>query len=339
MLQKDVYPIVSLIVVVRNEFVHIEGAIESLLQQTYPRSCTELILVDGMSTDGTREFLAEKTMELREAGRSVKLLDNPKKILAAGWNIAIQCSAGNVVCRIDAHSEIDPNYITTGIKNLLASKKENVVCVGGVLNNDGIGFLGKAISVLFSSRFGVGNSVFRVGIDEPIFTDTAVFGLYWKWIFNEIGYFDESLDRNQDIALHSKILGCGYKFVTHPAMKIRYYVRNSISKLFKKASGDGYWVVASGKSYLRHKIPLFFVLYLFSVPITFWILKSCIFSTLHFIYLLPLFLYLILSLYFGLKSGGYLNKLLLPLLFPAFHISYGIGSLVALTNKYILRKL
>lgn len=331
-------PKVTLLIVVRNESGHIEKSLQSLLDQTYPKELIEIIIIDGMSKDGTKEWLQSKVKELQVKGNEVKLLDNPEYILASGWNIGIKNASGDIVCRIDAHSEIDSNYVMTGVRNLLERKKENVVCVGGVLKNEGIGLLGKAIAILSSSRLGVGNSVFRVGINKPIFTDTAVFGLYWKWIFNKIGYFDESLERNQDIALHSKILENGYKFVTHPGMKIKYYVRSTISELFKKAFGDGYWVIASEKSYLRHKIPLFFILYLFSIPITFWAFQLCGLAILYYFYLFPLFSYLILSLYFGLKSDGYLNKLLLPLLFPAFHISYGIGSLKAITDKYVLRK-
>lgn len=332
-------PKVTLLIVVRNERGFIEKSLESLLQQAYPKELMEIIIVDGMSTDGTKEWFQSTVEELQVKGVDIKLLDNPKYILASGWNIGIKNASWDIVCRIDAHSEIDSNYVITGVRTLLERNQENVICVGGILKNEGIGFLGKAIATLYSSRFGVGNSVFRVGINKPIFTDTAVFGLYRKWIFDEVGYFDENLERNQDIALHFNISKKGYKFITHPDMKIKYYVRNTTAELIKKAFGDGYWVIASEKSYLRHKVSLFFILYLFSIPIIFWAFKLCSLSILFYFYLFPLFLYLSLSLYFGLKSGEYLNKLLLPFLFLTFHISYGIGSLKAITDKYIWKKL
>ena len=333
-------PKVTLLIVVRNEGSYIAKSLQSLLEQTYQKELTEIIIVDGMSTDGTKEWFQSTVEELQVKGVDIKLLDNPKYILASGWNIGIKNASGDIVCRIDAHSEIDSNYVVIGVKCLLKRKDENVVCVGGILKNEGIGFLGKAIATLYSSRFGVGNSVFRTGTThEPKFTDTAVFGLYWKWVFDEVGYFDENLERNQDIALHFNISRKGYKFITYPDMKIKYYVRNTTAELIKKAFGDGYWVIASEKSYLRHKVPLFFILYLFSIPITFWAFKLCSLSILSYFYLFPLFLYLSLSLYFGLKNSGYLNKLLLLLLFPTFHISYGTGSLKAITDKYIWKKL
>ena len=318
-------PTVTLLIVVRNEKNYIEKSLNSLINQTYPTELTEIIIVDGMSTDGTREFLEEKVKELTEKGINIKLLDNPKKILSSGWNIGIKESKGDIVCRIDAHSEIDKNYIEIGVKELIKNKDKNVVCVGGVLKNEGVGFLGEIFAELYSSKFGVGNSAFRTGIQEPTFTDTAVYGCYWKWIFDKIGYFDETLVRNQDIALHTKILENGYKFITHPEMQIKYYVRSTFLAFIKKAFCDGYWITFSKKSYLRHKIPLFFVLYLLSIPIFFFKKSGMVFA-----YLSPLFLYIFLSFYFSIKDGKSHRKFFLLFLFPLFHISYGLGSLLGI---------
>ena len=331
------FPYVTLLIVVRNEKEYIEKSLDSLLNQNYPKENAEIIIVDGMSTDGTREWLQNRVKELQEKDISIRLLDNPKHILASGWNIGLKNATGEIVCRIDAHSEIYPHYVNKGINELLKRKNENVVCVGGVLENIGSGVVGETIADLFSSRFGIGNSGFRIIINKPKFTDTAVFGLYWKWIFNKIGYFDESLERNQDIALHFRILKNGYKFVTHPDMKIKYYVRDTISKFVKKAFGDGYWTIYSQKSYLRHKIPLFFVLYLFSIPLTL-LPVSCLSSFWYYLYLLPCIFYIFLSIFFSIKDGQAYRKFLLPFFFLIFHISYGLGSFKGVIDKLILKK-
>jgi glycosyltransferase involved in cell wall biosynthesis len=339
-MRKTELPVITLLIVVRNEKDYILKALNSLLNQTYPKKSTEIIIVDGMSNDGTREIIREKITELQKAGIDIKMIDNPKHILASGWNIGIKSSKGDVVCRIDTHSEICSDYVEIGIRELLNRQKERVVCVGGVLENIGEGIIGGAIADLFSSKFGMGNSAFRTGVKEPKYTDTAVFGLYWKWIFDKVGYFDESLRRNQDIDLHDRILKAGYRFLTHPSMKIKYYVRNTISGLIKKAFGDGYWVIASSKSYLRHRIPLYFVLYLLFIPFVFLITNTTSLQWIRYAYLIPLILYALLLIFFSIKDGKSLSKkLLLLFLFPTFHISYGLGSFKALLGKFISKRL
>lgn len=332
------FPYVTLLIVVRNEKEYIKKSLSSLLNQTYPKEKTEIIIVDGMSTDRTREWLQNRVKELQDKGTNIKLLDNPKHILASGWNLGIKNATGETVCRIDAHSEICPHYVKKGINALLKTKNENVICVGGVLENIGTGLAGKSIANLFSSRFGIGNSDFRIIINKPKFTDTAVFGIYWKWIFDKIGYFDEFLERNQDIALHSKILKNGYRFITYPDMKIKYYVRDTISNLIKKAFGDGYWTIYLQKSYLRHKIPLFFILYLISIP--FILLPAFYLSSFwRYLYLLPCIFYIFLSIFFSIKDGQSYRIFLLPFFFLIFHISYGLGSFKGVIDKLILKKI
>lgn len=338
MVHNNKLPFISVMIVVRNEREYIEKSLSSLLNQTYPKDLTEIIIVDGMSTDGTREWLQKKVKELQKRKLNIKVLNNPKCILASGWNIGIKNAKGTIVCRIDAHSEICPDYVKKGVNELLRRKNEDLICVGGALENIGSGVIGKATANLFSSRFGVGNSAFRTTVNELKFTDTAVFGLYWKWIFEKVGYLDESLERNQDVALHSKILKNGYKLITDPNMKIKYYVRSTIPELIKKAFGDGYWVIYSQKSYLRHRIPLFFVLYLLSVPIVLLIFRSLRLSVWDYSYLLPLAFYIILSLCFSIRNGTSYTKLILPVLFPVFHVSYGLGSFKGMINGLAKRK-
>ena len=340
----NVLPKVTLMIVVRNEKDYIERSLNSLLSQTYPEDLTEILLIDGMSTDGTREWLQSRVKELKNKGVNVKLFDNPKKILATGWNIGIKNAKGDIVCRIDAHSEIYPDYVEKGVKTLLKMKNEKVICVGGVLEHIGGGTIGKAIANLFSSSFAVGNSPFRTDKNfKPRFscskfTDTAVYGLYWKEVFEEVGYFDERLERNQDIALHSKILERGYKFVTNPEMRIKYYARNTLWKLLKKAFSDGYWIVFLRRSFIRHKMPMFFALYvsLIGLPcIALMLFKTL--SVICFICLLPLLVYLIGLIYFSIKDGKSYSKILLLFLFPLFHISYGLGTLKGLLDKVFSR--
>lgn len=335
---KDKIPLITLIIVTRNERDFLKKSLQSLLIQSYPKELTEIIIVDGMSTDGTREALLENRDNIGSNGTNIKMLDNPNLILASGWNIAIKNASGDIVCRIDAHSELYPDYIEIGVNELLKRKTDRVACIGGILENVGKGKVGSAIADLFSSRFGVGNSPFRIGLTEPKYTDTAVFGLYWKSIFEEIGYFNESLARNQDIDLHDRILKKGYKLLTHPGMKATYHVRNSFSGLIKKAFKDGFWVVASGRAYMRHKIPLYFVLYLILIFAILLIGQNNRFLAIKVLISTPLIAYIALCIFFSFKDGKKVGKVLLLFLFPLFHISYGLGSLTAIVERIFHKK-
>ncbi|WP_459943247.1 glycosyltransferase family 2 protein [Deferrisoma palaeochoriense] len=327
-------PRVSLIIVVRNERNWVKGAIESLVGQDYPRELLEIVLVDGMSEDGTRDELEKACAHLRKEGWAVKVLENPALILATGWNVAIRAAGGDVVCRIDAHSELYPDYVRKGVDILNLCRGENVAGVGGVLEHYGRGVLGGAIAELLASRFAVGNSPFRTDKKKrPRFrecreTDTAVYALYPKRLFNEVGYFDEELVRNQDIEFHLRVKIKGYRFLTCPQMRVKYHVRNTLGALVRKAFLDGYWTAISGNAFLRHRMPAIFVSYV--------VLYVCMLSVrllevknwwLWMALSMPLLFYLVLDVICSIKDASGLNKVVLLWLFPIFHVSYGIGSL------------
>ena len=48
---------VSIIIPCRNEEKYIERCISSFLEQSYPQELLQIIVSDGMSTDGTRDII------------------------------------------------------------------------------------------------------------------------------------------------------------------------------------------------------------------------------------------------------------------------------------------
>ena len=49
----------SVICPIYNEKKYISICIDSILEQDYPKDCLEVIFVDGMSQDGTREIIGQ----------------------------------------------------------------------------------------------------------------------------------------------------------------------------------------------------------------------------------------------------------------------------------------
>lgn len=323
-------PFVSALIVMRNECNYIESAVMSFVNQTYPKDKYEIIVIDGGSNDGTLDIVNRIIQEYSTESFQIRIIDNPKRILASGWNLGIQAAKGEYVTRIDAHAEAAQDYIEKCVKTIL---EVDAACVGGKLDSLPLEGDDILVSKVLSSSFGVGNSSFRVS-DNPGFADTAVYGLYRKSVFDEVGYFDERLVRNQDIDLHSRIRKAGYKFYFNPEIKSVYHTRSSVKKMVKQAYGNGKWnmvLVKKGASALslRHLVPFFFVTYLalsliggfFWWPI--WIICGGV-----------LVLYFMLGFIAGRKKvNTFSDRLKMPFLFFLLHSSYGIGYYAGLAKR------
>lgn len=325
-------PFISSLLVTYNESKYIERALESLLVQDYPKDSYEIIIIDGGSTDDTISLAKRLTQNYIDNGESVpqvSYLENPNKILAAGWNIGIKAAKGEYVVRIDAHATANTSFIRLAVETMM---DVDAACVGGKLITKASNETGEIIKDVLSSPFGVGNSSFRTS-NETGYADTAVYGLYDKRIFDKVGYFDENLVRNQDIELHSRIKRADGKFYFEPKIESTYYSRDSVKKMIKQAFGNGLWNIVilkknNAKLSLRHVVPFFFVLFL-------------IVATLAGLYWRPawhlecamLILYLILALLASLERTQVFSRVIkMPGLFFLLHISYGFGSLVGLAK-------
>lgn len=327
-------PLVSLILVIRNEVRAMEEAIASYVAQDYPNESMEIIIVDGCSNDGTREKAEELVENLKRQGIQASLIDNPEKILATGWNLAIHAARGKYVCRIDAHSSIAPDYVCRAVELFREPRYEKAVAIGGVIaENVATTSFGRLTADLYGSKFGVGNSPFRIPPREIIEADTTVFGVYRRDVILNYG-FNLSLKRNQDVDFHNRLRKDGWKLIVNPEMHVRYETRGTFRKLLQKGYNDGFWIPFSGGA-LRHRIPMFFVLYLvfllvaLCLPLPF-LLKG--------IALTPMLLYMMSAVRFAFRDGTtVVSKLLLPFVFFCFHVSYGLGTCLGYLNKILGR--
>ncbi|EAC0305566.1 glycosyltransferase family 2 protein, partial [Shigella sonnei] len=261
-----------------------------------------------------------------------KIINNKKRTLATGWNIGVLEANGKFVCRVDAHSDIPNNYISKLLDDYfnIMQFDDSVVGVGGVLTNSYKTKFGSIVADFYASKFGVGNSPFRC-VDKNNRlkkTDTAVFALYNKDVFFDVGLFNEVLDRNQDIDFHKRVLSNNLSLYTDNSLFVEYYVRDNFKDFIKKGFLDGFWVVMSGAYYFRHIVPLFFVLYLI-------VSFSLFFATGDYIYLSFLFFYFLISILFSIRDGrSFIGRVFLPFIFLSYHISYGCGSLLSFLKRY-----
>lgn len=321
-------PYITAMIVVRNEEKYIEKCLNSLLEQDYKNY--EILVIDGESTDKTLEkveLLIKKNNKI-----PLKILKNPKKILASGWNIGIRNAKGEYVVRIDAHSYVEKDFLSKNIETILEMEKHGVVCVGGTLRTLSFTDKGKIVATILSSPFGVGNSKFRYS-GKKEYVDTVAFGLYKKKVFKEVGYFDESLKRNQDNDMHRRIRNIGGKFYLNPDIKSIYYCRDSIIGMLKQAYLNGKWNIitfykAKKSLGVRHLIPFCFV-----SGIIFCLILGYFNNIFLKILLGVLGIHITLGIYSGIKrKEKKIIILILPVCYLLLHISYGIGSLLSVVK-------
>ena len=325
---------VSIIIPCRNEEKYIGRCFDSIISQDYPKENLEILVIDGMSEDRTREVI----LEFSKRCPNIRLLENQKKITPTALNIGIRESRGEYILRADAHSIYENDYIKKCVEYL---EKTGADCVGGALNtkSGSDSFVAEAISFVLSSVFGVGSS-FRT-IKKEAYVDTVPFGAYRREIFDKIGFFNEKLVRNQDIELNSRIRKAGGKIFLTPEIKLIYFAPSTFKKLILQQFQNGLWNVYTQKLAprslsLRHFIPLFLVVGLiggFALS-PFSPFGKVLFALIFGSYLL---LDLFFSINISLKKGLKYLIILLPTFFT-LHFVYGLGSIWGLLTFWKIKK-
>lgn len=320
---------ISIICPTYNEEKYISNCIDSVLAQDYPKESIEIIFVDGRSKDKTRELIEG----YQKKYDNIKLLDNPEQIVPFAMNKGIKEAKGDVIIRIDAHSSYPRNYVRILVDNLIKLKADNVgsVCLTQVLNKTKKAL---AIKEVLSHRFGVGNSLFRTGVENIQEADTVPFGCFRKDVFSRFGYYDERLTRNQDIELNKRIKSGGGRIYLIPDTSCTYFAREEYASLAKNNYQNGLWNILTVRYTrnlkslsVRHFIPLLFVL-----SIVFPLILSCFILPFAGMAIFSVFLYSLVLGYFSIKISKEknINFILVFFAFLTLHFSYGIGSLLGL---------
>lgn len=309
----------SIIVPVFNEIKYIHPLLGSLLMQDGVEK--EIFLADGGSTDGTVAVIEAYAQQ----HSNVHLVRNEKKYVSFGFNKAFPQTTGKYITLMGAHALYPDGFFSNGLKYLEAGECD---VVGGPLLQEGKTPAGKAIAYAMSSKWGVGGTEFRTE-RRKMYVDSVAFAIYKREIFEKIGLLDEELVRNQDDELHYRMNAAGYRILMVPEMQCVYYVRDSLSALFRQYYQYGLYKplvlkkVRQGIRF-RHLVPPLFCLYLLSLPL------AAIFA----LWLLPLAIYTIAILTIALSSPLSLSqKTTLFAAFPVLHVSYGIGFLKGLIVK------
>lgn len=318
---------ISVVVPIRNEERFIASTLDALLEQDYPAEVFEVLVVDGDSTDATRDVVATYT----ERFPNVHLLANPKKWSSAARNIGVASARGDAIVIVDGHCEfVDNNYLKNVEK---AFQREDIDCLGRpqCLDVSNGNALQQAIAAARSSRLGHHPDSFIYSAEERLVPAHSVAVAYRKSVFETVGTFDESFDACEDVEFNHRVDKAGLSCLLAPQILLRYYPRASLKGLFRQMGRYGRGRVRLLRKHsdtlsLKSFIPAVFVCFLILGGVA-----STLIPILRLPYLMVIALYAAVVLYFSVETAIKERKLgllwLLPGVFVAIHFGAGYGSL------------
>lgn len=322
--------IVSFVVVAYNAEKTLPVLLSDLCKQDYPHNKIEVLLIDSMSTDGTKALM-EEFAKKDEGFRQVLLLENAGKTLPCGCNVALKNYTGDAIVRLDAHSSIDADFITKNVEILNSGEDISGGQVESILVNDTA--LQQTFLLAENSVFCGGAAAFR-RLTERAYVNTMAFAMYRREVYDKVGLYNENLARTEDNDMSYRIGLAGYKMCFDPIIKTRRFTRSSFKALMRQKYLNGYWI---GKTMgvqpkcfsLFHFVPFCFVL---------GIVFTTLLAFLGFPWLSYLMwvLYAIAAIFFAIldikRASFKWSHLLLPGVFLFLHIAYGIGTMVGLVE-------
>jgi glycosyltransferase involved in cell wall biosynthesis len=323
-MQNKLQPTVSIIIPCRNEAKFIDKCLNSVFSFDPVQGGMEVIVVDGMSDDGTRDILS-KWMNNHPG---LRVLDNPRRIVPTAMNIGLKAAKGDWIVRLDAHADYPKDYLRLCLETSQHTGVENVGGVFKTLARDDSA-QAMLVQALTTHRFGVGNANYRLNTSEGP-ADTVPYGCYRRDVFNRIGLYDERLVRNQDYEFNRRLLRTGGRIWLDPKIQVYYYNQGTILGLLRQAFFTAQWItymwyIAPYALSLRHLIPALFVLSLIGSTLLSFFYP---FGVLLFLSIISV--YGISALVASIQQGchyGMWMALILPFLFLIYHISYGMGIL------------
>ncbi|UOQ58884.1 glycosyltransferase family 2 protein [Leucobacter allii] len=225
-------PGVSYVMPVLNEEAYLEPAVRTILAQDYAGE-KEIVLALGPSRDRSDEIAAR----LAEEDPRVRLVGNPARDIPAGLNAAISASRHPVIVRVDAHSELTPDYTRLGVAALRRTGAANV---GGIMRAAGRGAVQRAIARGYNSPYGLGGGAYH-GDGVAGLAESAYLGIFRREAIAAVGGYDPGILRGEDWELNLRIRRSGREVWFEPALGVTYWPRASLADLARQFFATGTW--------------------------------------------------------------------------------------------------
>lgn len=321
---------VSVIVPCYNEQNTICLLLEALIAQTFSHQEMEVVIADGISTDQTRQRILD--FQAEHPDLLLRIVDNPRRIIPAGVNLAIRAAQGEIIVRLDAHSVPRADYVERCVQALEQGKGDNV---GGVweIRPGGAGWQARAVAAAAAHPLGVGDARYRY-TDQAQQVDTVPFGAFRRQLAEKAGLFDESLLTNEDYEFNVRLRRAGGVIWLDPEIRSVYFARPGFLALARQYGRYGYWKARMLRRYpetirWRQALPPLFVLSLFGLAaLSLWL------SFFGWLFMIELAIYALVMLAAGVRLGIQKKDFALtfgvPLAIATMHFSWGSAFLWSL---------
>ena len=238
---------------VLNEEGHIRDSVAAMRGQHFAGTL-EFLVVDGGSSDRTREIL----LELAASDPRIRVLDNPRRITSSGLNVALGHARGRYVARMDAHTEYQANYVALGIRRL---REGDTAWVSGPPVPVGRGPVSRAVALALRSPLGRGGSrKWAAEAGEPAreyALDSGVFAGVWeRETLLACGGWDEDWMVNQDSEMAGRFLAAGEPLICLTGMAAFYTPRDSLRGLWRQYLRYGEFREKTAVRHAGHIAPL-----------------------------------------------------------------------------------
>lgn len=319
---------VTFVMPVLNERGYLARSVAAVLAQEFegPR---EVILALAPSTDGTTR-LAE---QLAQQDARVRLVDNPAADIPVGVNLAIRAGRYPTVVRVDAHSELDPDYTARALATLARVKAANV---GGVMRAEGRTPFQRAVARAYNSPVGLGGGAYH-GSREEGPAESAYLGVMRRSVLDEVGLFDETIRRGEDWELNLRIRAAGYRVWFDPALSVTYWPRESWSALVRQFHATGTWRGELVRRFGRRNSLRFFAPPLLVLAVALALVVALLQATgilsgvaaaVASVVYLPVAAYLLLLIVLAAGPGGgrtVRDRMWSVAVIPSMHLPWGVG--------------
>ena len=326
------WPMISVIVPVRNEGHFIGRTLQQILGQDYPPDRMEILVGVADSTDRTAEIV----QEIAARDPRVRYFRNPHGLSSGARNLGVRLAAGEIILFIDGHVYIDNDRLLRNTVLLMEEKGVSILSRPQFLDPPDNTFFQRAVSLARKSKLGH-------GLDSTIYTrrdayvdPTSAGACYRREVFQRVGLFDISFDACEDVEFNYRCARAGYRAFTSMRLAVYYYPRESLGGLFRQMIRYG---IGRARLALKHPRTLSLATITPAAMLSCFAVLAAVapFSQLAFSALKAC-----LAAYFALAAGfsvsisaghGLRYLPLLLLLYPCIHAGLGLGFILGVAKS------